>query len=129
MKRRSREFSSLDITPMVDVVFLLLIFFMVSTVFRKDEMALLLELPKASSGESSKSAKKILLVELSENEIAYNGTKILMNEFQEKIKGIADKNKPVELRVDKSVRYEKLVEILDILKKYSLTNLSLITNR
>ena len=39
MKKRSRETLSPDLTPLIDVVFLLLIFFMVSTVFKKEELA------------------------------------------------------------------------------------------
>ncbi len=51
MKKRSREISPPDLTPLIDVVFLLLTFFIVSTVFRKEEFALSLNLPKTSSTE------------------------------------------------------------------------------
>ena len=42
---RRREPLAPDITPLIDVVFILLIFFMVTSVFRKEEAALLLQLP------------------------------------------------------------------------------------
>jgi len=47
MKRRS--FGTPEITPLIDVVFLLLVFFMVSSVFKKEEPALQMKLPSSTS--------------------------------------------------------------------------------
>lgn len=129
MKKRSRETAMPDITPLIDVVFLLLIFFMVSTVFKKDELALLLNLPTVTEGESQAQAKKTIILELSKEELAYDGKKVAMEELGAKLKDIQDKKTPVDLRVDKDVRYERVVQVLDELKKYKLNNLSLITNK
>jgi biopolymer transport protein ExbD len=129
MKKRSRETAMPDITPLIDVVFLLLIFFMVSTVFKKDELALLLNLPTVTEGESQAKAKKTLILELSKEELAYDGKKVPLEELGNKLKDIQDKKMPVDLRVDKDVRYERVVKVLDELKKYKLNNLSLITNK
>lgn len=129
MKKRSRETAMPDITPLIDVVFLLLIFFMVSTVFKKDELALLLNLPTVTEGESQAQAKKTLILELSKDELAYDGKKVPLEELGNKLKDIQDKKMPVDLRVDKDVRYERVVKVLDELKKYKLNNLSLITNK
>lgn len=129
MKKRSRETAMPDITPLIDVVFLLLIFFMVSTVFKKDELALLLNLPTVTEGESQAQAKKTIILELSKEELAYDGKKVAMEELGTKLKDIQDKKTPVDLRVDKDVRYERVVQVLDELKKYKLNNLSLITNK
>lgn len=129
MKKRSRETAMPDITPLIDVVFLLLIFFMVSTVFKKDELALLLNLPTVTEGESQAQAKKTLILELSKEELAYDGKKLSIEELGTKLNEIQDKKTPVDLRVDKDVRYERVVKVLDELKKYKLNNLSLITNK
>lgn len=129
MKKRSREILSPDITPLIDVVFLLLIFFMVSTVFKKEELALLLSLPQTEQGDSVAQQIEQIIIELSENELAYNGKSLSLVELEEEIKLITDKTRPVDLRIDKNVRYEKIVEVLDKLKLYQLTNLSLITEK
>lgn len=129
MKRRSRELSSPDITPLIDVVFLLLIFFMVSTVFKKDELALLLSLPKTQEGESVAAENEQIVIELGNSELAYNGEKTSIEELDPFLKKIGDKTKAIDLRVDKKVAYERLVQVLDKLKHYELTNLSLITEK
>ncbi len=128
-KRRSRDSAQPDITPLIDVVFLLLIFFMVSTVFKKDELALLLNLPKTSKGEETTKAKQIVIIELSSTEVAFNGNKTTLEEIETYLKPISDKSTPLELRIDKDVKYDRVVTLLDNLKKYELTNLSLITNK
>lgn len=129
MKKRSRETTMPDITPLIDVVFLLLIFFMVSTVFKKDELALLLNLPSVTEGEAQAQAKKTLVLELSKEELAYDGKKIAIEDLGKNLQDIQDKKMPVDLRVDKDVRYERVVKVLDELKKFKLNNLSLITNK
>lgn len=129
MKKRSREILAPDITPLIDVVFLLLIFFMVSTVFKKEELALLLNLPQTQEGESVSSQVEQLTIELSEEELAFNGRTLTLLQLEEELKTITDKTRPVDIRIDKSVRYEKIVEVLDKLKLYELTNLSLITEK
>ena len=128
MKKRSREAAAPDITPLIDVVFLLLIFFMVSTVFKKDEMALLLNLPKTEKGESVEKQDKSIYIELSKEEIAYNGKKISLENMEESLKSVTKKTIPIDLRIDKDVKYDRVVQLIAKLKKYELTNVSLITD-
>lgn len=127
-KKRTRDTPMPDITPLIDVVFLLLIFFMVSTVFKKSEVALLLNLPEVSEAEAQGTADKVITIELSNEKMAYNGKSIVANELGDKLKSVTNKDIPIELRIDKDVKYEKVVKVLDHLKKNSLNNLSLITN-
>lgn len=129
MKRRSRDLSSPDITPLIDVVFLLLIFFMVSTVFKKDELALLLSLPQTEEGESIAAENDQIIIEVGDVELAYNGEKTSIESLDPFLEKISDKTKAIDLRIDKKVPYERLVKVLDKLKHYELTNLSLITEK
>jgi len=127
-KKRTRDTPMPDITPLIDVVFLLLIFFMVSTVFKKNEVALLLNLPEVSDGQTQGAADKIITIEVSNGKMAYNGNPITIGELDSKLRVVTQKDIPIELRIDKEVKYEKVVQVLDNLKKNSLNNLSLITN-
>ena len=124
MKRR--EAITPDLTPLIDVVFILLIFFIVSTVFKKEELALMLSLP-ASSAKEAKIELKQINIELSPDKLAYLGKEITFNKLDDKLSKIKKKEKPVIVRIDKTVQYSRVIKILDLLQKYSLNNLALIT--
>jgi len=70
MKRR--ESLSPDMTPLIDIVFILLIFFIVTSVFKKEELALLLNLPQ-SSAKPLEVNKEQITIEISEDQIALRG--------------------------------------------------------
>lgn len=124
---RRREPITPDITPLVDVVFILLIFFIVSTVFKKDELALMLNLP-ANTESSTKVEQNQIFIELSKNELAFRGAKITVESLKNELALIQDKTQPTILRIDKDVPYDRVVKILDILQALEFYNLALVTN-
>jgi biopolymer transport protein ExbD len=122
---RRREPLSPDMTPLIDVVFLLLIFFLVSTSFKKDELALLLNLPTSQASQEM-IAKEEVNIELSSEKIALKGKEMSFKELDKALSQIIDKKSSINVRIDKEVRYERIIELFDILKKYELNNLALI---
>ena len=126
--RKHRETLTPDITPLIDIVFILLIFFIVSSVFKKEELALNLQLPNASAQELEIELKQIN-IELSENSLAYLGKEISFSAFDFELSNYPKRDKPVIVRIDKDVKYSRVVKVLDILQKYSFDNLSLVTSQ
>jgi len=124
--KKKREILTPDITPLIDIVFILLIFFIVSSVFKKEELVLDLTLPSSSSKELEVEVKQ-LNVELSKTTLAYLGVELSFEQFDDKLSNIIKKDKPVIIRIDKDVTYDRVVKVLDILQKYSLNNLALVT--
>ncbi len=127
MRRRKREELTLDITPLMDLMFLLIIFFLVNTVFKTNEAILQVQLPKTDGGSKKLETPKNILIELNKEGFAVNSKKTSLGEFSVYCEGLADKSIPVELRIDKNVVYDKVVQVLAILQKNKLANLSLIT--
>uniref|UniRef100_UPI0040480D9D ExbD/TolR family protein n=1 Tax=Aliarcobacter sp. TaxID=2321116 RepID=UPI0040480D9D len=125
MKRR--ESLGLDLTPVIDVVFILLIFFIVTSVFKKEELALILNLP-SSTAKEMQIEKEQVFIELSQNKLAIKGIEVSFDSLEDNLKAIDDKEKPVIIRIDKKVEYERVIKVLDLLQKYDLTNLALVTN-
>jgi biopolymer transport protein ExbD len=123
---RRREPLSPDMTPLVDVVFLLLIFFLVSTAFKKEELALLLNLP-VSEAQAQQIQREEVNIELSETKLALKGKELSFEELDAALSEVTDKKSPVNVRIDKEVRYERIVRLFDLLKKYELNNLALIS--
>lgn len=125
MKRR--EPLGLDLTPVIDVVFILLIFFIVTSVFKKDELALLLDLP-SSNAKKMKIDKEQIFIELSKEKLAIKGIEVSFDSLENNLKAIENKQKAVIVRIDKKVEYQRVIKVLDLLQKYNLTNLALVTN-
>ncbi|RXJ94435.1 biopolymer transporter ExbD [Malaciobacter molluscorum] len=125
MKRR--ETLGADLTPIIDVVFILLIFFIVTSVFKKEQLALMLDLPSSNAQEMEIQNKQIY-IELSENKLAIKGNEVTFKSLEDELKKIKDNKKPIVVRIDKNVKYERVVKVLDLLQKLNLNNLALVTN-
>jgi len=125
---RKREVLSPDMTPLIDVVFILLIFFIVTSVFKKEELALLLNLPD-SKAQSLEVEKEHITIELTSDKLAYKGKELTLEALEVELKSIEDKKRAVIVRIDEEVMYKKMVGILDLLQKYELNNLALVTKK
>lgn len=104
---------SVDVSPLIDMVFILLIFFMVSTTFVKD-MKIDLDRPGASSSESADTKSIRVTIDNSKN-IYVNGEPVKAWMIQSRIREALkeDKNSPILVLVDKTVESELLIEVVD----------------
>lgn len=127
-RRQRRESLAMDLTPLIDMVFLLLVFFLVTSTFKKDELALLLKLPKAQEGAGTEKKIDNLTIELSDEQVAVNGKRSSMEELPATL-AASPKDILVNLRVDGEVKYTRLVKVLDLLQTNKLENISLITDK
>jgi biopolymer transport protein ExbD len=137
LKRKNSRNLILDMTPLIDVVFLLLIFFMVATTFQDVDSSVNIELPKSSS--EHKITIKTLEVKINKDLEIYlivndlNGKNEMMKVDQgelkeklgQKLELTVDKN--VIVSADKSVNYQSLIEVLDIAKEAGAGSLDLNT--
>ncbi|NKQ40624.1 MAG: biopolymer transporter ExbD [Sulfurovum sp.] len=115
-----------DMTPLIDVVFILLIFFIVTSVFKKEELALLLNLPK-SQAQKLEVERENINIELSNDKLAFKGKEITLENLDKELSQIEDKERAVIVRIDEEVPYKKVVGILDLLQKYKLNKMALVT--
>jgi len=125
MKKRDRI--ELNITPLIDIVFILFTFFLVATSFKNKEAKLEIKLPETNSFNKYKPDKKSVKIIISNSKISIDKKILNFKDFENKIK-IIDKKKILEIRIDENIKYKEISKILNILKKYKLNNISLITN-
>lgn len=114
--RQRQGQSILDMTPLVDVVFQLLIFFMVSSTFVNSSMPL--ELPKAGGGGQVQS--ETLVISLGENgELMINSDKVTQDNLVEVLRGHLEERdkKTVNFRGHDTIEYARFVEILSLARK------------
>ncbi len=126
MKRR--EPLGFDLTPLIDVVFILLIFFILTSTFRKNELKISLTLPSSEYGENMNIAEE-LNIELTESKIAFNGIVMDMDMIDKELANVINNKIPVFCRIDRAVRYDKIVTLFDLFKKHRLENLVLVTGK
>ncbi len=126
MKRREPHVP--DMTPLIDVVFILLIFFIVSSVFKKEELALMLNLPSSES-EVLEIDKEEITIELSKDKLAIKGKEATLEELESQLQKVEDKERPIIIRIDEEVIYKRIVKVLDLLQKFNLNNLAMVTKR
>ena len=115
---------SFDLTPLVDVVFLLLIFFMVSTVFVDFKRQMDISLPSSKSSVPSE-VKEPVKVELTvDKQIFLNGEKVTFEEFESALSKIAvSKNNAAVIRADKNLPYGNVIKIMGILQSAKILDI------
>ena len=117
-----------NLAPMIDVVFLLLIFFMVATTFIEREEEFGLELPRATSGEEPiREVEELVISVMEDGRILLNGDEFSGNELRNQLEIAArqDAQRQVTIRGDRNVRHEQIVTVLDACSQAGLRNLGL----
>lgn len=132
-KRQAREDISVNMTPLIDIVFLLLIFFMVSTTFTQ-ENHLSIDLPEASADAAETPVEAIDVVISAAAEYSING-QVLLNSKPETIRrGLAKalgerQSAPLIITADAKAPHETVVFAMDAAGQLGLINISITTRQ
>ena len=122
-RRKKIEGTTSELMPLIDMVFILLIFFMLSSQFLKPVINL--NLPVAGSGVQL-TETQILIVSLTkEKEVFLNQEKINSGDLVKEIKKRLNSNTKVVISADKEVEYGFFVTIMDSLKSNDIHHVSL----
>lgn len=108
----------IPLTPLIDVVFNILTFFIVFTVFRGTESAIGLRLPRAATGQQQAPAPLVVTVR-EEGYFLVNGREFDGESLRTELAGSVGRNPEgtVIVKADRNVRYELLVEALDAVRE------------
>lgn len=120
--------SNLDLTPVVDVVFNLLIFFALSLNFAAQTSGIKVKLPKASAAEQVKT-KDITINLTNEGKLFLNDEEVDTKSIIEKLKKIEKKDILVIIKADNSVNHGSVVETMDIVKSNGFSRLAIAVER
>ena len=132
--RRSRsEEPDVNLTPLIDVVFILLLFFMVSTTFQR-ESEINIELPEASA-EPVEEREEMLELVIDAEEHYFIDEQQVVNTELETLKQAIQKflgersEIPVVIRADRMTPYESVVRAMDATAQLGLVQMSLATSQ
>ncbi len=125
-KKEKNDSFTIDIAPLVDVVFLLLIFFMLSTSF-EIHPGLKVNLPDSSTKELDKKPQNIKVVITKAGKIYFNGKKVNINTLNKKFAAIKNKKILIVIEADRFSYHGTVVTVMDIAKKNGLNNFAIAT--
>ena len=133
LRQSSGDDPEVNLTPLIDVVFILLIFFMVSTTFQK-ESEINIELPEAS-GEPLEERKDQLEIIIDANghyfideQQVVNTELVTLKKAIQKFLG-EQRDLPVVIRADHTTPYEAVIRAMDATAQLGLVNMSLATSQ
>ena len=112
IERRRAPASGLNLTPLVDVVFLLLLFFMLT--FQMSAPAILVELPRSDTSDIAAPQGPTLTI-TARGELLLNGAWLPKAELAQRLRPLFETDDAAPLRIiaDRAARVELLVEVMD----------------
>ena len=134
LQSHAKEEPEINLTSLIDVVFLLLIFFMVSTTFEQ-QAALRVDLPDASAVESTPDVPDRLEFVIDKEGRMYLNDEALVNSLEHTIRaafvGVAgdERGLPIILRADRDTPHHFVVSVMDAAAGLGFNNLSIAANR
>lgn len=117
----------IDIAPLIDIVFQLLIFFMLTSSFVM-QPGIKVNLPKAVTSEVVRYENIEILV-TSESVIYFNGKIVTMQEIKLLLKQAAKRNQSILIKADKRASLGRVVEIWDLARDLGITQINIATNQ
>ena len=132
LKKKKRDIE-LNLTPLIDVVFLLLIFFMVSTSFTR-ETQIKLELPKADVEKLEPDPEVVEISIDKEGRVFLNGKALVksnIDNLKQAIKPLLAANKtiPLIISADANTPYQSVVMAMDAASQLGISNIKMATQR
>ena len=128
MKFKRRVFLErgvLDIAPLIDVIFLLLVFFMLTSSFIF-QPGIKINLPKALTSEVIQ--KENLIIIITENDALYiNERPVGTEELSSRLKIAAREARPILIKADRGVPLGKVVEIWDLCRREGIQKINIAT--
>ena len=117
------------IIPMIDIMLFLLVFFMLSTIYMVQTNNFNIDLPQ-SEGERQEVEPKVVSITVTESgEIMYEDSKVLPKNLPQLVSHALNNDSETVFVIygDKSARYEKVVNVLELLKKSGVRHVSVAT--
>jgi biopolymer transport protein ExbD len=131
-RRRARSEVTVELVPLVDVVLVLLLFFMVSTTFvRQSELKV--ELPEADAKTPQQMDNSVIEVAIgADGEYAVNGRLLVDNKLQTLMRALreavdGDLNKRLVINADSDARHQSVVRAMDAAGQLGLVHLRITT--
>ena len=123
---------AMQLAPMIDILLLLLSFFIITRQLTRSETELSVSVPTAEEGtQTNRSRGEIIINILGDGTVKVEGSQVSLEQLHDKLSAVAKqwKNQPVRIRGDGGVNYQRVVEVIDTCQKSGIWNISFATQR
>ena len=120
IRTKEEDHFSVELTPMIDMVFLLIVFFLVSTTFQQMEREMQVSVPKADTGESrDKERDPVVVNVLEDGRVVVRGTAMNLAQLESLLARAvaADGEAKALIRADGGLSFEVVVQVADACRK------------
>lgn len=126
---RKRRAPSIIIVSLVDILTILLIFFVVSTTFKKDQPEVKINLPESKTATAAPAELEPAILSVSENdEIKLDGKPIAVEDLETAVRNLSETRRTsLALQADKKASFGIIVKVMDALKLAGVKNLPAFT--
>ncbi len=127
---RKRRAPSIIIVSLVDILTILLIFFVVSTTFKKDQPEVQINLPESQTATKSPAELEHAILSVDENdEIRLDGEPLPVEELEGAVRALSGARKStLALQADKKASFGTIIKVMDALKLAGVKNLPAFTH-
>ncbi|KVR70684.1 biopolymer transporter ExbD [Burkholderia cepacia] len=124
-----KPYDDINITPMLDLAYVLLIIFIIMTT--ASVQGIKVDLPKASSSTSLAKPKTKAITVADSGQVFLDAYPVTMDELESRLRTEKATNPefPIVLKGDAGVQYQKVMDVLDLLRRLDLSQVGLVTGK
>ena len=129
-RRRADRSAMIELTPLIDIVFQLLIFFLLTATFQNNP-SFRVKLPKAKNQEVTQEPKSVVVTISNEGVLEIDSKRVDLRELQLRLCAAADEDPStaVHIRGDAATQYQHIVDVMDTAKSCGLEKMGMLTGR
>lgn len=122
---KNEEDYSINLPSMTDIIFLLLIFFMVATVLKDSTRRLDVQLPQASSGRAPEE-RRLTIEMAAEGLMSLNGVVVTQEQLEQLLgaPSVIEEQLSVVIKADKRLAYGKVIEVMGLCQSVGITDIA-----
>ncbi|ABB11202.1 MULTISPECIES: biopolymer transporter ExbD [Burkholderia] len=124
-----KPYDDINITPMLDLAYVLLIIFIIMTT--ASVQGIKVDLPKASSSASLAKPKTKAITVADSGQVFLDAYPVTMDELESRLRTekATSPEFPIVLKGDAGVQYQKVMDVLDLLRRLDLSQVGLVTGK
>ena len=129
VQAENKPYDDINVTPMLDLAYVLLVIFIIMTT--ASVQGIKVNLPKASDAPSIAKPKTKAITIRDDGQVFLDAYPVTMDELEQRLRALkaSDPDLPVIVKGDSAVQYGKVVDVLDMLGRIDITQLGLVTQR